>query len=137
MKNKAPHYEVRFHLLRGKNHMKWQVNLMQGIKRIDQTYYDPADCKIEMIGCKLVNKLNRAKKVHEEGVKDVAGWVQCERVVINNKNPTDNLEKLFYNPIRDPQWRREGDSGEFAWDDSEYSTLITSGKQVYVLEEHS
>lgn len=137
MSMKQTHYEVRFHLGYGSNYLHWQVNLMQGRRRIDQTYYNPNDCKIEMVGCKLVNKLNKAKKVHKAGVKDVAGWVQCERVVINNENPTDNLEKLFYNPIRDPQWRRESDSGEFAWDDSEYSTLITSGKQVYVLEEHS
>lgn len=137
MKNKAPHYEVRFHLLRGKNHMKWQVNLMQGRKRIDQTYYDPADCKIEMISCKLVNKLNRAKKVHEEGVKDVSGWVECKDVIINNDIEVDNLEKLYYNPIKDIHWRRESDDNEFAWDNSEYSTLVTNNKQVYVLEERT
>ena len=57
--------------------------------------------------------------------------------MINNENPTDNLERLFYNPIRDPQWRRESDSGEFAWDDSQYFTLITQGKQVYILEERT
>jgi hypothetical protein len=49
--------------------------------------------------------------------------------------PIDNLEKLYYNPIRDPHWRRESDSNEFIWDESEYATLITSGKQVYILEE--
>jgi len=135
MKQKSPHYEVRFHLSRGKNYMKWQVNLMQGGERIGQTYYDPADCKIEMIGCKLVNKINRAKKVHEEGVKDVAGWVQCEEVLINNDIEIENLEKLYYNPIKDIRWRRESDDNEFAWDNSEYATLVTKNKQVYVLEE--
>jgi len=135
MKYKTPHYEVRFHLGRGENYLHWQVNLVQGRNRIGQTYYNPADCKIEMIGCKLVNKLNRAKKVHEAGVKAVAGWVQCEEILINNDIEVDNLEKLYYNPIKDIHWRRESDDNEFAWDDSEYATLVTQGKQVYLLEE--
>jgi hypothetical protein len=49
--------------------------------------------------------------------------------------PIDNLERLFYNPIRDPHWRRESDNNEFVWDNSEYATLLTNGKQVYILEE--
>ena len=123
-------YRVRFHLQSGKNYMKWQIR--QG-KRV--MYYDPAYYQLEMIGCKLVNKLNKAKKVHKAGVKDVAGWVECEDLRINNEIGVDNLEKLYYNPIRDPQWRRESDCGEFAWDDSKYATLITQDRQVYILEE--
>lgn len=123
-------YRVRFHLQSGKNYMKWQIR--QGKKVM---YYDPAYYQLEMIGCKLVNKLNKAKKVHKAGVKDVAGWVECEDLRINNEIGVDNLEKLYYNPIRDPQWRRESDCGEFAWDDSQYATLITQDRQVYILEE--
>lgn len=125
-------YRVRFHLQSGRNYMKWQIR--HGKKVM---YVDPSTDKLEMVGCRLVNKLSKAKKVHKEGVKDVAGWVECENVVINNDIPTNDLERLFYNPIRDPQWRRESDSGEFSWDNSTYSTLITEGKQVYVLEERS
>jgi hypothetical protein len=51
--------------------------------------------------------------------------------------PVDNLEKLFYNPLRDPHWRRESDNNEFIWDGTEYDTLITDGKQVYILEERN
>ena len=123
-------YRVRFHLAKGANFMKWQIR--QGKKVV---YIDPAQHKLEMLGCKLVNKINKAKQVHKRGVKDVAGWVECDDVVINDEIGVDNLERLFYNPIRDPQWRRESDSGEFAWDNSEYSALVTQGKQVYVLEE--
>ena len=50
--------------------------------------------------------------------------------------PIDNLEKLYYNPIRDVHWRRESDGGEFVWDNSEYATLVTDGRQVHILEEH-
>jgi hypothetical protein len=51
--------------------------------------------------------------------------------------PIDNLEKLYYNPIRDVHWRRESDGGEFVWDNSEYDTLVTDGRQVHILEERN
>ena len=123
-------YRVRFHLQSGRNYMKWQIRHGKNVM-----YIDPSENNLEMVGCKLINKLNKAKKVNKAGKKDVAGWVECERVIINNENPVDNLEKLYYNPIRDPYWRRESDCNEFIWDNSEYATLITNGKQVYVLEE--
>ena len=129
------HYEIRFHLGKGPNYGHWQVKAMCGRKRLQEFYYDPFYYQIEMVDCKLVNKVNKAKKVNAAGVKDVAGWVECKDILINNEIGVDNLEKLHYNPIRDVHWRRESDSGEFAWDDSEYSTLITNNKQVYVLEE--
>lgn len=129
------HYEVRFHLGKGPNYGHWQVKAMCGREKLQEFYYNPAEYKLEMIGCKLVNKLNKAKKVHAAGVKDVAGWVACDDLRINNEIEIDNLERLYYNPIRDPQWRRESDCGEFAWDDSQYATLITQDRQVYILEE--
>ncbi|NBR62225.1 MAG: hypothetical protein EBT86_11445 [Actinobacteria bacterium] len=135
MKPKPLHAEVRFHLLNGKNYRKWQVNIMRGRKRVDQYYVDPAEYQLEMRGCKLVNKLARAKWVHKKQKKNVSGWVQCEEVILNREIGIDNLEKLYYNPIRDPRWRRESDCGEFAWDGSEYATLITQDRQVYILEE--
>jgi len=125
-------YKVRFHLAKGANYLKWQVRQGRTV-----VYVDPSKDSLEMVKCKLVNKVNKAKKVHAAGVKDVAGWIECERIMINNENPADNLEKLFYNPIKDIRWRRESDCGEFAWDDYEFDTLITNGKQVYVLEERS
>ena len=115
--------------------MHWQIKIMKGSRRVDVYYYDPFYYQLEMVGCKLVNRPNKAKQVFEAGVHDVSGWVKCDEVMINNEVEVHNLEKLYYNPIRDPHWRRESDSNEFIWDNSEYATLITSGKQVYVLEE--
>lgn len=137
MKNKSVklHAEVRFHLSNGPRYKHWQVKIKQGGKTVDVYYYDPAEYQLEMIGCKLANRPNKAKQVFEAGVHDVSGWVRCDEVRPVRQIPIDNLEKLFYNPIRDPYWRRESDSNEFIWDNSEYATLITSGKQVYVLEE--
>lgn len=137
MEMKRTHYEVRFHLGRGENYLHWQVKAMCGRKKLQEFYYNPAQYQLEMIGCKLVNKVNKAKKVHAAGKKDVAGWVECDTVIINNEIGIDNLEKLYYNPIKDIRWRRESDCGEFTWDDYEFDTLITNSKQVYVLEERS
>lgn len=134
---KRTHYEVRFHLGRGSNYMHWQIKVMNGRRKVQEFYYDPAYYQLEMIGCKLINKVNKAKKVNRAGKKDVAGWVRCDGILVNNEIDVDSLEKLYYNPIRDIHWRRESDSGEFAWDDSEYASLITQGKQVYVLEERT
>lgn len=129
------HYEIRFHLGKGPNYGHWQVKAMCGREKLQEFYYNPTQYQLEMLGCKLINKLNKAKKVNQAGVKDVSGWVKCNEVIINNEIPIDNLEKLFYNPILDVHWRRDSDCGEFEWDDSEYATLITQDKQVYILEE--
>jgi len=131
------HYEVRFHLGKGEHFKHWQIKILQGRKKIDEFYYNPAYYQLEMIGCKLINKVNQAKKVHEAGVKNVTGWVECQEVRINNEVGIDNLEKLYYNPIKNIHWLRESDCGEFAWDDYKFDTLITQDRQVYVLEERS
>jgi hypothetical protein len=139
MKKKQPHGEVRFHLSRGEHYMHWQLKVMQGSKKVDVYYYNPAEYQLEMRGCRLINKPNKAKQVFDAGVHDVSGWVRCEELMLRKDFhpilPVDNLEKLFYNPIRDPHWRRESDNNEFVWDGSEYATLLTNGKQVYILEE--
>lgn len=132
------HHEVRFHLGAGRHYMHWQVKVMQGRKKVWEYYIDPDIYQVEMVDCELVNKLNKAKKVNKAGKKDVSGWIKCNRVeyvVRNNGLPVDDLERVYYNPIRDVHWRRESDGGEFAWDYSKYSTLITNNKQVYILEE--
>ena len=134
-KARSLHAEVRFHLSSGEHYMHWQVKVMNGSKKMDVYYYNPAEYQLELVGCKLVNKPNKAKQVFEAGVHDVSGWVRCEEVILRKNVPVDNLEKLYYNPIRDPYWRRESDSNEFIWDDSEFVTLVTKEKQVYVLEE--
>jgi hypothetical protein len=139
MKQNQLHGEVRFHLSRGEHYMHWQVKVKQGRETVDVYYYNPFEYQLEMRGCRLVNRPNKAKQVFEAGVHDVSGWVRCDEVMLRKEFhpilPVDNLEKLYYNPIRDPYWRRESDCNEFIWDNSEYATLLTNGKQVYILEE--
>lgn len=128
------HNEVRFHLQAGENYRKWQVKVVRGGRKAEVYYLDPAEHRLELRGCRLVNKINKAKKVHEAGVKDVSGWIECEEVLASDL-PVEGLERLFYNPIRDVHWRRSGDEGQYDWDDTEYATLVTEGRQVYILEE--
>jgi hypothetical protein len=139
MRTKPLYGEVRFHLSNGAHYMFWQLKVKQGGKTIGVYYFNPSEYQLEMRGCKLWNRPNKAKQVFEAGVHDVSGWVRCEEVMLRKsfypQLPVDNLEKLYYNPLRDPHWRRESDDNEFIWDGSEYATLLTNGKQVYVLEE--
>ena len=137
MKTKKIHNEVRFHLSRGVHYLHWQVKVMRDSKKVDVYYVNPDEYQLEMIGCKLANRPNKAKQVFEAGVHDVSGWVKCDEVRPVRDVSVDSLEKLYYNPIKDIRWRRESDCGEFAWDNYEFGTLITNGKQVYVLEERS
>jgi hypothetical protein len=135
------HAEVRFHLSNGPNYKFWQVKVKQGGKTVEVCYYDPNEYQLEMRGCRLINKVARAKWVNKKQKKNVSGWVQCEEVMLRKdfypSLPIDNLEKLYYNPIRDVHWRRESDGGEFVWDNSEYDTLVTDGRQVHILEERN
>ena len=130
------HLEVRFHLLKGKNFRKWQVKVMRGRTKVSVQYYDPNEVQLELKDCRLANNLKKSAKVHKAQKKDVSGWVHCEEVEVT-RLPTEGLERLFYNPIKNIHWRRESDEGEFAWDESTYSTLVTGGRQVYILEERA
>ena len=126
-------YRVRFHLQRGEHYMHWQVRGWDGSVQ----YFDPNEYQIEMLGCNLVNKIGVAKRVNNEGVKDVCGWVECDNYHVY---PSDNvsiegMESLSYNPIKDIHWRRSGDDGDFDWDNYYFDWLLTNGNRVYILEE--
>ena len=127
-------YKVRFHLGAGEHFMHWQIKAWDGSVK----YVDPAKYDIEMLGCTLVNKINKARKVHNAGVKDVCGWVECENFFIHRAGTFPiyhELERLHFNPIRDVHWRRDDDAGDFAWDGCWFDSLITQDKGVYVIEE--
>lgn len=126
-------YMVRFHLQRGQNYMHWQIRSTDGLVH----YFDPNEYQIEMTGCRLVNKIGVAQRVNNEGVKDVCGWVECDNyhVYLRDNVSTEGMESLSYNPIKDVHWRRDGDDGEFDWDNRCFDWLITSGNKVYIAAE--
>jgi hypothetical protein len=113
--------------------MHWQIRAWDGTV----SYLDPQKYQIEMTGCILINKKNAAKKVHAAGKKDVCGWVECDNFFINEKGsiPIDNLERLCYNPIVEPSWRRVNDDGDFDWDDYDFNSLVTDGNRIHIVEE--
>jgi hypothetical protein len=94
-----------------------------------------------MLDCSLYNNRRVAQKVKDSGSKDVCGWIKCKSVILydqqdqNWTDSYDSLERLSYNPINDIHWRRSGDDGGFNWDNSEYDSLITCNKNVYILSE--
>lgn len=124
-------YKVRFHLQRGDHYMHWQIKAWDG----SVSYVNPEYYQIEMYGCKLVNKLSTARRINDAGRKEVSGWIECDSFYVNVKDsiPIDNLEKVSYNPIKDVHWRRDGDDGTFDWDNTSYNSMVTSGRQVYIL----
>ena len=126
-------YKVRFHLQRGQHYMHWQIKAWDGTVK----YIDPNKYQLELYGCKLINKINAARKVNLAGKKDVCGWVRCENFDINECGQIDTnyCDKLSYNPINDIHWRRSGDDREFDWDNSEYDYLVTNGNKIFIMQE--
>lgn len=128
-------HQVRFHLARGEHYMHWQVKTFcRRNGKVATTYFDPRKHQLELTNCSLYNNSRVAQKVKDKGVKDVCGWINCEDYSIRSM-PVDYLERIYYNPIKDIHWRRESDDGEFEWDNTSYSSLLTYGNQVYILEE--
>ena len=84
-------YSVRFHLGKGVHFRHWQVK-EKGCKPV---YYQPDSVHLLLLNCKLINKVNKARSVHQAGVKDVSGWIDCESVEVVEDFPVHNLERLF------------------------------------------
>lgn len=126
-------YKVRFHLGAGKHFMHWQIKAYDGSVQ----YLDPAKYQIEMINATLVNKKNKAKKVHAAGVKDVCGWISCEDYHLHfaGEAYAVGCEEVKFNPIVRPEWVRSGDDFVAGWDGHRFSSLITDGRKVFVAEE--
>lgn len=126
---------VRFHLGRGAHYFHWQVKTNNSV-----TYYDPKLYQLELGNCRLVNRPSASQKVFSSGVKNVCGWVECENYWVLNTDrhipiPVENLERLYYNPIIDPNWKRESDGKYYSWNNCRFASLITDNNKLYILEE--
>jgi hypothetical protein len=123
-------YEVRFHLLKGENYMKWQVKCYDKINKSKIVkYYSPQEYEFVLNDCKLVNNLNKAKKVFAAQKKDVSGWIECSEVIaIKSKTSKPELKRIKYNPIVDVHWRID----EEIADGKEFKRLVTNSNKVYI-----
>jgi hypothetical protein len=99
-------YKIRFHLQNGKHYKHWQVIDKKG----NVQYYNPNDYELEMFDCKLVSQPAASKKVHDSGVKDVCGWIKCEKINIAKsfRVVESNCCLLSYNPIFSTNWHLQG-----------------------------
>ena len=48
-------------------------------------YVDPKKYQLELYGCKLINKINAARKVNLAGKKDVCGWIDVIILILSKK----------------------------------------------------
>lgn len=117
---------IRFHLAKGQNYKKWQITTIEKNKKIINYY--PTNIQLQLNNCKLINKINKAQKIYKSGKKDVCGWIEFETFEIINECSTDNLEELFYNPIKNPRWIKNNQ----IVDNYQFDKLITNNNQVFI-----
>ena len=74
-------YQVRFHLAKGENFMKWQV---KDLSNGEVNYYDPSEYQLVMYDSVLKNQKTTAKKINCGANKTVCAWIRAGRVVIRS-----------------------------------------------------
>jgi hypothetical protein len=117
---------VRFHLLAGKNFMKWQVKKGKTVR-----YYDPNKFHLEMTDCKLRNYPSVALKIFKGKNKTVCAWIDCKNIMIYPANTKTISAKrtIRYNPRISPYWR-SGNGRNI--DNRHYDYIVSSGTQLFV-----
>jgi len=120
-------WEVRFHLGRGKDFMKWRIENKPDKKT---EFLDPETVQIHMFNCKLTNQVKTAEKIFKGEInKRPIAWIKCVDVKVSNDIvPVDPEERVSYNPRKSPNWLNE--KGEIL-DGHIFDKLITYGRSVY------
>lgn len=126
-------FRVRFHLAKGKHYMHWQV--IDDIKKT-VTYYNPSEYNLELVGCKLCNRPNVARKIKEGADKSVCAWVECEKVgaftVRRGFNPicVFSSSEIRYNPRVSIHWHSNNISNA---DNYHMSCIMSYGRKLYMI----
>jgi hypothetical protein len=118
--------KVRFHLGKGKNYMKWQVDNGSSKK-----YYDPYETVLVMKGCTLKNRRGTAEKIFAGQNKKVCAWVMCYEVEIAETvvaMPHDKLTKVSFNPRVAPHWVVDGVNA----DGFMFGEIVSIGRSLYL-----
>jgi 3'-phosphoadenosine 5'-phosphosulfate sulfotransferase (PAPS reductase)/FAD synthetase len=125
-KTKRP-WEIRFHLGRGADYMKWRV---ENKPKKEVNFYDPEEVQIHMYNCKLTNQVKTAEKIYKGEInKRPIAWIKCvDAEVKTDIVPVDFDDKISYNPRKSPNWLNE--KGEIL-DNHVFEKLITYGRSVY------
>ena len=124
-------YQVRFHLAKGENYMKWQVkNLSNG----EVSFYDPEQYQVVMYDCILKNQKTTAKKINCGANKTVCAWIRAGHVVIRNlgsqsEYPYGITYEVSYNPRVNPFWRNfQG----IDVDNTEWGEILTANRKLFI-----
>lgn len=115
--------KVRFHLLNGKNFMKWQI-----IDDDDnKSYLDPNEVTLTLYDCYLHNNPNIANKIYSgKTSKDVCSWIDCREIEVEPASLQVG-NPVFYNPKIKPYWF---DSNDNNIDGYRFDILTTNGNKV-------
>lgn len=123
-------YQVRFHLAKGENFMKWQV---KDLSNGEVNYYDPSEYQLVMYDCVLKNQKTTAKKINCGANKTVCAWIRAGRVVIRSlarqsEYPYSLIYEVSYNPRVNPFWTNYDGIDV---DNTEYGEVMSVGRKLF------
>jgi len=124
-------YQVRFHLAKGENFMKFQV---KDLSNGDTSYYDPEQYQVVMYDCILKNQKTTAKKINCGANKTVCAWIRAGLVVIRNlgsqsEYPYSPSYEITYNPRDKPYWC-DYDGNDV--DNTECGEILTANRKLFI-----
>ena len=125
-------YKVRFHLGAGVHFKHWQIRMVVKGQRDKVEYFNPEIVQLELVDCTLRSNTRIAKKVLKEQVRDVCGWVECQRFTQEANISVQELPRVVYDPKINPYWKIDGDSDNYEM--IRVNTVVSGGKRLYILK---
>lgn len=123
--------KVRFNLGRGKNYLKWKVEIPNESNKSNTFYYDPNLYQLVMTGCILKNNKKTSEKIFNGSNKSVCAWILCDMVEIKKIDHKiilpSNLTQIRYNPRIQPNWIINDSNA----DNLEIDMIVSDGKKLF------
>jgi hypothetical protein len=117
-------FKVRFNLGKGKNYLKWKVELPGE----QMEYLDPNEVQLVLRNCELKNNQKSAQEIFQGDYKKVCSWVLCESVEIKtNDFSTHSENQIRYNPRVQPNWLMNDKNV----DGEKFDTIISDGRRLF------
>ena len=128
-------YKIRFHLGSGKHCRHWQIK-----SKDEVLYFDPYSVQVTMEDC-VLKRTKKAEKVYAAQVRDVCGWVECEKFCVestltNIYEPIsiNELDQAMFDPKICPYWKVEGDSDFYT--SLRIGVLVSKNDKLYIKENY-
>ena len=117
-------FKVRFNLGKGKNYLKWKVELPGE----QMEYLDPNEVQLVLRNCELKNNQKSAQEIFQGDYKKVCSWVLCESMEIKRNDFSSQSEnQIRYNPRVQPNWLLNGENV----DGEKFDTIISDGRRLF------